>query len=76
VYYGIEYEINLWMNRSRRSDHLLAQQQWENLYRLLKGRLRVDVSLILPRPGAAGHGIYRERGVRVGTQANLEQFTL
>lgn len=50
MYYGIEYEINLWMNRSRQSDHLLAQQQWGNLYRLLNERLRVEVSLIAPRP--------------------------
>ncbi len=30
-YYGIEYEINPWMSRSRQSDRLLAESQWRQL---------------------------------------------
>jgi N-dimethylarginine dimethylaminohydrolase len=30
-YYGIEYEINPWMNRQRQADRTLARQQWEQL---------------------------------------------
>jgi N-dimethylarginine dimethylaminohydrolase len=51
AFYGIEYEINPWMNRSRRSKYLLAQEQWRVLHRLLQDRLHVDVSLIEPKPG-------------------------
>ena len=34
-FYGIEYEINPWMSRSRQSDRVVAQQQWESLHALL-----------------------------------------
>lgn len=36
-YYGIEYEINPWMSRSRGSDLLNARTQWQDLHDLLKG---------------------------------------
>jgi N-dimethylarginine dimethylaminohydrolase len=51
VYYGIEYEINPWMSRSRPSDPLLAQEQWRTLYELLQHRLGVDVLLMEARAG-------------------------
>jgi N-dimethylarginine dimethylaminohydrolase len=31
TFYGIEYEINPWMNRARPADHSLAVEQWEGL---------------------------------------------
>lgn len=34
-YYGIEYEINPWMNRQRQADHPRAVEQWNGLRRLL-----------------------------------------
>lgn len=34
-YYGIEYEINPWMSRSRQSDRSLAETQWRQLQDLL-----------------------------------------
>jgi N-dimethylarginine dimethylaminohydrolase len=37
TYYGIEYEINPWMNRERQSDHDQAVQQWTALRRLIEG---------------------------------------
>jgi N-dimethylarginine dimethylaminohydrolase len=36
AHYGIEYEINPWMNRQRQSDHALAMTQWAALRRLLE----------------------------------------
>lgn len=30
-YYGIEYEINAWMNTERQSDHAEAERQWSQL---------------------------------------------
>ena len=51
VYYGIEYEINPWMSLSRESNFVSAVEQWGALYQILQQRLRVNVSLIEPRPG-------------------------
>ena len=50
-YYGIEYEINPWMSRSRRSDPRTAQEQWRRLYRILQDDLGLDVPVVEPRPG-------------------------
>ncbi|MBI4488634.1 MAG: amidinotransferase [Deltaproteobacteria bacterium] len=51
LYYGIEYEINPWMSRSRQSNPLLAQEQWRGLYRLLEDQLAVEIVLVEPRKG-------------------------
>jgi N-dimethylarginine dimethylaminohydrolase len=51
VYYGIEYEINPWMNLNCRSESRLAQDQWWALYQLLNIRLGVDIALAEPKPG-------------------------
>jgi N-dimethylarginine dimethylaminohydrolase len=50
-YYGIEYEINPWMKRSRQSDGALALRQWTELRRLLVCELRAEVCLVDPEPG-------------------------
>ena len=34
-HYGIEYEINPWMNTERQADHSLAVEQWQSLRELL-----------------------------------------
>jgi N-dimethylarginine dimethylaminohydrolase len=49
-YYGIEYEINPWMSRSRGSVRERALQQWQGLHRALGG-LGVRVDLLAPQPG-------------------------
>jgi N-dimethylarginine dimethylaminohydrolase len=49
-HYGIEYEINPWMSRSRGSTPERAQQQWANLKDTLAG-LGVQIELMTPRPG-------------------------
>jgi N-dimethylarginine dimethylaminohydrolase len=51
TYYGIEYEINPWMSRRRPSDAQLAQEQWGALYRTLRERLGVEISLMEPKRG-------------------------
>lgn len=35
-YYGIEYEINAWMDRTKQADPVLAKQQWQGLRERLK----------------------------------------
>lgn len=49
-FYGIEYEINPWMNRQRGSDVARARHQWKSLYDILVS-LGVDVRLMTPVPG-------------------------
>src|SRR5207248_3685479 len=49
-YYGIEYEINPWMSRSRGSSRERARGQWQRLEQTLRG-LRVQIELMTPQPG-------------------------
>jgi N-dimethylarginine dimethylaminohydrolase len=49
-FYGIEYEINPWMSRSRGSDRPVAAQQWEGLVAILRD-LGVQVDLIQAKQG-------------------------
>jgi N-dimethylarginine dimethylaminohydrolase len=49
-HYGIEYEINPWMSRSRGSTPERAHSQWRRLYETLVG-LGVTVELLTPQPG-------------------------
>ncbi|MGQ0634140.1 MAG: dimethylarginine dimethylaminohydrolase family protein [Planctomycetaceae bacterium] len=49
-FYGIEYEINPWMSRSRASEQAVAQAQWRALHELL-GQLGAEVRLMLPVRG-------------------------
>jgi N-dimethylarginine dimethylaminohydrolase len=49
-FYGIEYEINPWMSRSRASDDVLARRQWHDLRDLLVG-LGVEIRLMTPVQG-------------------------
>ncbi len=68
-YYGIEYEINPWMSRSRQADQPLARRQWEALHAILTG-LGARVSLLTPQPGlpdlvftANAAMIFRQRAI-------------
>src|SRR5207253_1799354 len=49
-YYGIEYEINPWMSRSRGSEPARARGQWQALHDILRG-LDVQLELMTPQPG-------------------------
>jgi N-dimethylarginine dimethylaminohydrolase len=49
-YFGIEYEINPWMSRSRGAEPQRAHQQWRALYETLL-ELGVKVDLMTPQPG-------------------------
>lgn len=87
-YYGIQYEINPWMSRSRNSDPVRARRQWRALCDHLVG-LGVEVNLVEPSPGlpdmvftANAALIYRERAilslfrheVRQGETAHYERW--
>lgn len=49
-HYGIEYEINPWMDRSQPSNRELARQQWQGLFEILQ-HLGVKVSTLTPIEG-------------------------
>jgi N-dimethylarginine dimethylaminohydrolase len=49
-HYGIEYEINPWMNTTRQADHTVAVGQWHALHDKLQD-LGVQVSLLEPAKG-------------------------
>ncbi|NQV28937.1 MAG: amidinotransferase [Rhodopirellula sp.] len=49
-YFGIEYEINPWMNREREVDHDVAITQWEALRDILNS-LGAAIDLVDPQPG-------------------------
>src|SRR6266481_4341233 len=49
-HYGIEYEINPWMNRARGAVVDRAHRQWHALHDTLIG-LGVQVELMTPQPG-------------------------
>src|SRR5581483_204352 len=49
-YYGIEYEINPWMSRTRGSDRERARIQWQALHDTLRS-LGAAVALLKPQPG-------------------------
>lgn len=49
-FYGIEYEINPWMSRSRGSDRSTASSQWESLAGILR-ELGAQVELMQPVKG-------------------------
>ena len=48
-YYGIEYEINPWMSRSRASDRDVAVSQWTALADILRGLRRGIFEIHFPK---------------------------
>jgi N-dimethylarginine dimethylaminohydrolase len=50
-YFGIEYEINPWMDRQRGADRERAVAQWHALYETLTGPVGATVELIDPVQG-------------------------
>jgi N-dimethylarginine dimethylaminohydrolase len=72
-YYGIEYEINPWMNRSRGSTPERAQQQWTALYEVLRG-LGVSVELMTPQRGLPDLVFTANAGLVFGTRFFSSRF--
>jgi N-dimethylarginine dimethylaminohydrolase len=51
TYYGIEYEINPWMSRSRPSHRQRAEEQWNGLHQVLTKQLAIEVEMLEPVKG-------------------------
>lgn len=72
-FYGIEYEINPWMSRSRASDDELARRQWQALYALL-GRLGAEIRLMPPVKGLPDLVFTANAGLVWGDKVFLPRF--
>ncbi len=72
-YYGIEYEINPWMDRRRPADHAAAVDQW-NALRGLLAEAGASVSTIAPVAGLPDMVFTANAAVVVGRLAVLSHF--
>jgi N-dimethylarginine dimethylaminohydrolase len=72
-YYGIEYEINPWMSRSRGSSPERARRQWTALCDVLRG-LGVAVELMTPQPGLPDLVFTANAGLVYGTRFFSSRF--
>lgn len=72
-YYGIEYEINPWMSRSRASDDELARAQWQALHAELL-RLGADIKYEPPVKGLPDLVFTANAGLVWGNKVFLPRF--
>jgi N-dimethylarginine dimethylaminohydrolase len=72
-HYGIEYEINPWMDRARGSDTDLARAQWRGLHEQL-GKLGCDIQLATPQPRLPDMVFTANAGLVVGKKFIRSNF--
>jgi len=72
-YYGIEYEINPWMSRSRQSDSAESHRQWDALKALLVS-LGADVRLLQPLKGLPDLVFTANAGLVLRNKVFLSRF--
>lgn len=72
-FYGVEYEINPWMDRRRAPDREKARQQWQELYETLHG-LGAHIELIEPAPRQPDMVFTANAGLVVGGRVILSNF--
>lgn len=73
-YYGIEYEINPWMDKHRPADKPTAHCQWLALYDLLTNRLGAKVELLEPVRGLPDLVFTANAGLVSGPSFIVSQF--
>jgi N-dimethylarginine dimethylaminohydrolase len=66
TFYGIEYEINPWMDIRRQADHPRALRQWRNLRSTLSDVAGAHVELVRARPGLPDMGFTANAGLLRG----------
>jgi N-dimethylarginine dimethylaminohydrolase len=64
-HYGIEYEINPWMSRTRAADTPVVQKQWKELYATLS-KLDFKIHLVTPQPRLPDMVFTANAGLTVG----------
>ncbi len=72
-YYGIEYEINPWMDRTHNAVPALAQKQWRTLRDTLQS-LGCQVELVTPQPKLPDMVFTANAGLVVGQKAIRANF--
>ncbi|MEX2317628.1 MAG: arginine deiminase-related protein [Pirellulales bacterium] len=72
-YYGIEYEINPWMNTERQADHAVAVDQWNALRRQVE-QAGATVSMLEPVAGLPDLVFTANAAMIYGKQALLSRF--
>lgn len=72
-YFGIEYEINPWMDRTHPADHELAIQQWEALHGILRS-LGATIELVEPQAGLPDLVFTANAALICGRKAVLSRF--
>jgi len=72
-FYGIEYEINPWMNRSRQSDPAESRGQWHALETLLE-KLGAEIRLMRPLAGLPDLVFTANAGLILRGKAYLARF--
>jgi N-dimethylarginine dimethylaminohydrolase len=73
-YYGIEYEINPWMDRRKGADRERAMAQWEALYATLTGPVGATVELLDPVQGLPDMVFTANAGLVAGTRFIPSRF--
>ena len=74
TYYGIEYEINPWMSRSRQTDASHAASQWLRLRDILQHVLKLDVRIVEPVHGLPDMVFTANAGLVWKTQFVVSNF--
>ena len=72
-HYGIEYEINPWMNLQVNADHALAVRQWHQLCEHLRG-MGATIELLEPVKGLPDLVFTANAGLIYGQQVILSKF--
>jgi N-dimethylarginine dimethylaminohydrolase len=72
-FYGIEYEINPWMNRARQADHPTAVDQWRALHEHIEAA-GAKVSLVEPIKGLPDLVFTANAAMVFGRRAVLSHF--
>ncbi|MDA1016944.1 MAG: arginine deiminase-related protein [Planctomycetota bacterium] len=72
-FYGVEYEINPWMDREREVDHALAVEQWADLRAILES-IGVKIELVPPRPGLPDLVFTANAAIVFGQRCVLSRF--
>lgn len=72
-HYGIEYEINPWMDRARKADQKLAAEQWQRLRDTLRS-LGAGIEIIEAQPGLPDMVFTANAGLVVGRKFIRSNF--
>ncbi len=72
-HYGVEYEINPWMDRARRPEQNCAGEQWRGLRDLLSAA-GAEIELIEPAPGLPDMVFTANAGLIDGQRVVLSNF--